>query len=213
MSFRRIIGCLILVGSVSSLVGCAGPKVVKSGFLVDYTGFEPSAHDENALVYWSNDHTLSEYDRLMIDPIVVYFHQDAKGVGVDPNELNELTAYMREAVVKAVGDQYRIVDQPARGVLRLRAALTDVKRTRPLLNIHPTTKLSGLGLGGASMEAELIDSVSNERVVAVVDSDYGDRMNIAEGLSKWGHAKAVMDGWASRLRQRLDEAHGVTEVD
>ncbi len=76
------------------------------------------------------------------------------------------------------------------------------------MNIHPATKLSGVGLGGASMEAEAIDSVSGRRVFAVVDTRQGSRFALTAGLSELGHAKQVITHWVERFVKRVDEAHG-----
>jgi len=76
------------------------------------------------------------------------------------------------------------------------------------MNIHPATKLSGLGLGGASMEAEALDSQTGERVFAVVDTRQGKRMSIGAGLSEFGHAKQVIEHWVERFVSRVDKAHG-----
>ena len=68
-------------------------------------------------------------------------------------------------------------------------------------------KLLGSGLGGASLEAEILDSVSHEQLAALVESKLGNRFRL-EGLAKWGDAKRIMDNWAKWVRERLDEAHG-----
>src|SRR5438445_10320291 len=60
-------------------------------------------------------------------------------------------------------------------------------------------KMIGAGLGGAAMEAEAIDSVSKERLAAIVVSEAGSRLGFTAGLSTFGHAKEVMDGWQSVL--------------
>ncbi len=101
--------------------------------------------------------------------------------------------------------------KPGPGVLRLRAAITDIEKTTPIMNIHPAMKISGIGLGGASMEAEAVDSQTRERVIAVVDSREGSRASIGAGLQTFGHAKQVMDFWVERFRKNLDKAHGVKE--
>ncbi len=93
-------------------------------------------------------------------------------------------------------------------MLRIRIAITDIKKTTAVANIHPAMKMSGIGLGGASMEAEAVDSVSGERVGAIVDSQSGGRLGITAGLKKYGHAQQVMDGWVERFVKRLDKAHG-----
>ncbi len=69
-------------------------------------------------------------------------------------------------------------------------------------------KLSGVGLGGASMEAEAIDSQSGERVLAVIDSQMGNRLSIVPGLDPLGHAKQVIRRWVKRFVKRMDKVHG-----
>ncbi len=76
------------------------------------------------------------------------------------------------------------------------------------MNIHPATKLSGIGLGGASMEAEALDSQTGERVFAVVDTREGNRLSIGAGLSELGHAQQVIKHWIERFVNRVDRAHG-----
>ncbi len=104
--------------------------------------------------------------------------------------------------------RYQVVQKPGPGVLRLRVAITGIEKTTPILNIHPAMKISGIGLGGASMEAEAIDSRGGERVGAVVDSREGSRASIGAGLQTFGHAKEVMDFWVERFIKNLDKAHG-----
>ncbi len=91
-------------------------------------------------------------------------------------------------------------------MLRIRVAITQISETIPLLNIHPGMKLTGAGLGGASMEAEAVDSKTGKRVAAVMETESGNRLSIAAGFSQFGHAKQVMDGWIERFVKRLDAA-------
>jgi len=112
---------------------------------------------------------------------------------------------MREAVVKAVKDRYKVVDRPGQGVMRLQVTITDVKKGEPLMHLHWSTKLLGLGLGGATMRSTLSDSVTGEELGFAFISKQGNFFQLTEGLSKWGEAKAVMDEWAKEFRKRLDE--------
>jgi hypothetical protein len=144
----------------------------------------------------------------MIDPIAVYFASNAKGSGIDPEKLTVLTRYFRDNLAKRLSKNYKVVKNKGSGVARIRAAITDVEETDPLLNIHPAMKLTGAGLGGASMEAEIVDSVSGERMGAIVETRSGDRLAIAAGLSRLGHAKQVIDYWIERFVGNLDKAQG-----
>ena len=44
-------------------------------------------------------------------------------------------------------------------------------------------ELTGAGLGGASMEAEAVDSQTGKRVAAVMETESGKRLSIAAGFS------------------------------
>ena len=190
------------------LIGCQPHKAAFSGFLNDYSKLQPSPIVEDALYFANPARSLKDYNKFLIDPVIVHFAPNAKGTAFDPAKLTKLTDFTREEMMKALSERYQVVDAPGPGVLRIRAALTDIKKTIPAMNIHPATKLSGIGLGGASMEAEALDSQSGVRVIAVVDTRQGNRLSIGAGLSELGHAKQVIKHWIDRFVKRLDEAHG-----
>ena len=89
----------------------------------------------------------------------------------------------------------------------MRIALTDVQKSTWWANLHPGTKLTGAGTGQAAMEGELLDSVTGEQIAALVESQRGSQFEL-DTFSEYDDARDVMDDWASRFRQRLDEAHG-----
>ena len=142
----------------------------------------------------------------MLDPVVVHFAPTDEGTAIDPGKVKELTDYFHDQAVKALSKNYQVVGKAGSGVLRLRIAITKILETTPLLNIHPAMKFTGAGLGGASMEAEAIDSLTNKRVAAIVETASGSRLSIGAGLTSLGHAKQVIDGWVERFVKRLDAA-------
>ncbi len=192
------------------LAGCQSSKTAHSGFLGDYSGLRASSEHKGASVYKHPNLTLADYDKFMIDPILVHFAPNAKGTALDPRKVAQLTDYAAEQLRELLSARYQVASAAGPGVLRLRIALTDIKKTIPAMNIHPGTKLSGVGIGGASMEAEAIDSLSGERVLAVVDSGKGSFMAFKAGFESLGHAKEVIKTWAERFVKRVDDAHGYT---
>ena len=208
-SFVRPVGLATLaVAACGVLAGCQPHKAAFSGFLNDYSKLQPSPIVEDALYYANPTRSLKDYHKFLIDPVIVHFAPNAKGTAVDPTKLAILTDFAHDEMVKALSERYYVVTAPGPGVLRIRAALTDIEKTTPVMNIHPATKLSGVGLGGASMEAEALDSQSGVRVIAVVDTRQGNRLSIGAGLSELGHAKQVIKHWIDRFVKRVDEAHG-----
>lgn len=189
-------------------MGCTNSRSAFSGFLGDYSGLRANPDLDDALAYQSATRSLKDYDKFMIDPVIVHFAPNAKGTAIDPSKVKKLTDYAAEELRKSLSERYQVVSAPGPRVLRLRVALTDIKKTIPALNIHPATKLSGVGLGGASMEAEANDSQTGERVLAVVDTRKGNVFSVGAGLDALGHAKQVIDHWIKRFVSRVDKAHG-----
>ncbi|MHC4648447.1 MAG: DUF3313 domain-containing protein, partial [Planctomycetota bacterium] len=137
----------------------------------------------------------------------IHFHTGSKAKKkLKEEDLTDLKNYMHTALVKAIEDQYAVVYRPGPGVARARLAITDLKKSGIVQNILPIGKVAGTGLGGASLEAELIDSQTGEQIGALVESQIGKRLSL-DGYSTWGDAKAIMDRWAKQFRKRLDEAH------
>ncbi len=206
LSVRHV--TLLAAAACSLGTGCQAQKAAYSGFLGDYSKLRPSSVVEDALYFADPSMNLKDYDKFMLDPVIVHFAPDAQGTAFDPAKLGVLTEFARDEAVAALSKRYSVVERPGPGVLRIRVALTDIKKSIPAMNIHPATKLSGVGLGGASMEAEAIDSVSGRRVFAVVDTRQGSRFALTAGLSELGHAKQVITHWVERFVKRVDEAHG-----
>jgi len=196
-----LIALAIIVLAMQYGCGPKGPQTI--GFLSNYSRLE--AISDTSLRYINPINTLGNYSKFIIDPVEVYFHSKAKGTDISPKELAELRQHMYAAIHNVVLDRYNVVRKPGPGVARIRIALTDIEQSSPVLIAIPHTNLAGVGLGGASMEGEVVDSVTGEQIAAAIHSQRGSRLSL-KGLSKWGDAKAIMDGWAQSFKERLDEA-------
>ncbi len=184
---------------VSGLTACGSTAVKQSGFLQNYGQLKADPKFDDALRFQATDVNLASYSAMVVDPVVVHFSPDADGNTIDPTRLKEVTDYFDEAISKTLPKLgLKKTTQSGPGVLRLRVAVTNISETVPIANIHPAMKLSGLGLGGAAMEAEIVDSVSGKRVIAIVESRQGDRLGIAAGLQSLGQAKQVIVYWVER---------------
>ena len=210
--------------AVALLAGCAagGMKdVQKTGFLSDYSQLKPGTDDQAALVYIKPGVDLKPYNKLMFERFVVLLSDSAQYREIDPAMLKEMTDYYQNAVFAAFKDGYEIVDQPGPGVLRVRIAITELKPSSPVSNtlssIIPvgivvagaTKAVSGdnLGTGEAATEMEALDSMTGERLAAVVDKRQGGKMAFR---GQWTDTKDAFDYWAKRFRTRLDEMRGVS---
>jgi hypothetical protein len=196
----KAVHLIIAVVVIASLAGCGSQKKrPTAGFLSDYSRLEPLKGNENYLVY-INRSIAKNYDKFMIDPVKIHFVSNTPKLTED--EQATLCQYLYKAFWDNISDERNVTYDPGPGVGRLRVAITDLKESNVALNLIPHTKLTGVGLGRASMEAELVDSLTGEQIAATIRSQSGNRLAL-DGLSKWGDMKAVMDGWAKDLKANI----------
>ena len=190
-----------VIGMMLIQCGCGGVGA-KTGFLTDYSRLRK---ESNSSLRYIKEGALARYSNFIVDPVEVHFHNKAKSKGkLTQQQMTDLTNYMHARIAKAVEDSgKRVVYQPGSGVARIRVALTDIDKSSAA-SLLPQAKLIGAGIGGASMEAEVVDSMTGEQIGAVVESKMGSRMPFAN-LGEWDAAKQVMDDWAKRFQKRLDE--------
>lgn len=191
---------------IMGIIGCTTSQPKYSGFLGDYSGLRPSVIEKGAEQYFHPSKAIADYDAFMIDPVRVQFARGSDATAIDPAKILELSVYFREKLISQLrSGGYSVKDKSGRNTLTVRVAITGLKKTNPLLNIHPATKMSGAGLGGASFEGECVDSVTGERIAAVVHSKKGSKTSMKAGLSDWDHAKQAMDFWAKTFVEQLNE--------
>lgn len=202
--------CLVCLGLLVALMaGCAATRAPASGFLGDYSNFQPDPQDKSMLFYEKPGVDWARYTRLMIDPVVIYYNPEAKYRQIQPDELKKLTDCFRDTVIDEVQSSYPVVNEPSSDVLRIRAAITDLDPANPAVNV---LSVAGMGIpvdmGGASIEAEFLDSLSNERLAALIDRKIGNPIDIRihKGFTKWGYAEDAFKAWAKELHKELDAA-------
>lgn len=213
---RMVLAALLLC---AALTGCTSPPKSFSGFMESYAGFVPDPTFSGALIYRSDpDLDLTSYRALLVDPVVVHFGAESHVAGTDPAEVRALADHFRAAILRAFEGRYPLEERASEGVLRLRGAITDAVPASPGGNLlgallPPLTLYSFANkavtgthpfAGGASIELEVRDAATDERLAALVDRRSGGRFELISGATRWGQARAALDFWASELPARLD---------
>lgn len=198
----------------SGVVDCAEP-VQYSGFLQDYPTFEKGMKGVN-MHYIKEGVIFKQYKKIMLDQVTFYLKDDAKYKGINPDEIKFLSDLFAKAFIDALNDAYPLKDTPGPDVMRIRVAITDLESSKPGVRTHstiiPVGKYYSLvskrktgeypGIGSASMEAEFLDSVSNERIAAAIDRRPGRKNDVG----KFSAAKSAFEFWAKRLKEFLDDS-------
>jgi hypothetical protein len=230
----RTVFVVIISFVFMSAAGCAKKQTVKhSGFLENYPTFQPGPEGGIKHVYFREGVDFGSYNKVMLDHVVFYFKDDSKYKGIHADILKDLADAFHEAAVNALEGAYPLVDQPGPDVMRIRVAITDLEQGRPGLTLVTTVMPGGFGVKAikkattgthsfashTSVEAEMLDSVSGERIAAIMDEGEEleklklDISEVKKGMSKWGDVKDVFEFWAQRLRKWLDETHGIKTND
>jgi hypothetical protein len=198
-----------------------------SGFLDDYSKLAPDPKNGDLLLYEKDRDALKKYNKFIFNPVTIYLLPEAQNRGIDPDDLERLAIYFREAVTGELekSGRYKVVTDPGPDVLLLNVAITDVEptggkrnaavkgaATAATVGVAPGTSLlvPRLSVGKVSIEGEMLDSVSGERQVAFVTSKGGRRwFSGFNAFKKWGDIEAAFRSWAKEFLKRVDEVHGL----
>jgi hypothetical protein len=193
--------------------GCDSTKPQTLGFLSDYSKLrERSA---NSYVYLASGNPLGRYNKFIISPVQMYYDgcpvngtdvEVISGGKIKSQDALSFQVYMRDAISSAVRDSgLTVVSTGGPGVAKVRVAITGMKKSGFGRNL-PLGMLTGDRAGSLSMEAEIIDTVTDDQVGAIVETQTGNRFSWVD-YSSWDDANYVMSEWAKRFKDRLEEAH------
>jgi hypothetical protein len=210
------IAMVVVIGlAFMGLTGCASGQKY-SGFLGDNYKNLQAGPEGGVKERWIKPGVMfGKYNKLMVDSVIFYFADDSEYKGIDPNEMKELSDEFNKAIVEALKDKYPIVTEPGPDVARLRIAITGFKASKPVISGISSIVPAGIaisvvkkgaagswtGSGATSAELELLDSLSNNAILAAVDEKTA---GFTERFSKWGSAKEAFKFWADRIVKFMD---------
>jgi hypothetical protein len=210
--------------SLSFLVASAGMALSGdrySGFLEDYPEFQPDKDRKGALIFSKPGTSLKNYSKIMIDPIEIWIAPESKYKGINPHQLKALAGAFRQIIIDELEPDYPVVSKPGPGVLGLRLAITDLhmkKKKRGLLGYTPAgfvvTTAKNLAAGpkislvDAVIEAEMLDSQTNERIGALIDRQSATWNQKDKKITTWTEIERNLKFYAKRFRARMDAEHG-----
>jgi hypothetical protein len=221
-SLKTILTVFISLSMLLTSASWAASGAKYSGFLEDYPTLEADKDRKGALIYRKPGVALKNYTKIMIDPMEIWYAPDSKYKGIKPDQLKALADAFRESLVSALEPTYPVVSKPGPDVLRLRIAVTNVyvkKKKKRLLSFTPiglvvtgAQALAGknISLVDATIEAEMLDSQSNERLGVLIDrqSDSAEKKKKKKMKTSWENVQKTLQFYAERFRSRMDAEHG-----
>ena len=204
--------------SLSIIFSSQSYAAPNSGFLDDYSGLKADTDRSGAMVYRKDGVSLGAYDKIVISPIEIWYHPNTKYKGISPDEMKVLADTFASIIKRVLGKNYTVIGSSGQGVLIVRLAITNLKikkRKRGFFEYMPTGLLATtinkdvagkkMLLSDATIEAELLDGESGERLGTLTDS-------LSDTISKddepsWESLTNALTFYAIRFRSRLDAEH------
>ena len=212
---------LVFIGLLAlpiALIACGGVRgrrgtQMKSGFLGNYSELKHREGYDAQLLYINPNVQWSRYDAVQIDSVTLWATRETAKLTAQEKQL--LSAYLYRALHEEISLDFQIVDHPGPSVLRLRAALTTAKGAnvpmKAITTIVPQLRLLTtvvgvsadmvVTVGNATVEMELTDSVTGQRLAAAVDERAGKKA--FSQLKKWSDVEAACGFWGERVRRFL----------
>jgi len=220
MHIRKSVICAAVASTALLFSISQADELIYSGFMSDYSQLEKvtdGSADYRYIAPGAEDR-LAQYDAVMIDQPEIFIANDSPYRGVKPKHLDALADALRAKIAAAMSNDYYIVDRPGENVLYVSVAATNLKlkkKKKSLLGYTPAGMVSGAVIGAATsniakkaslqdvvIEFEAFDSVTNERLVAIIDS----RGNAKEDPTSWEELEMVFAAYGELMRCRFNNA-------
>jgi hypothetical protein len=181
---RQLLSGILAI--LAALTACSETtsQVELSGFLGDYSQLKEGRADQAQLIYIDSEADFSGYEKILIDPVVVWTGAGSSLADVSEKEQQRLADHLGAALREQLQLEFDLVESPSPGTLRLRSAITAIRQS------------------GASVELEVLDANSDKRLVAVADAHRGKEGGDTRA-AEWANVEEAFDYWANRARTRL----------
>lgn len=223
---KKFIGQLSSLFGVSfavlAIAGCAtteqAPNARMSGFLGDYSQLHPGKSGQAQYVYRDLSVDFSKYHKAILEPVQLWAAEsdDSTLKNLSKEDQQLLVDYLYVSLSDVLKRDYTLVNEPGPDVMRVKCAITEAKASSPVKEILSTITPYGLGIsyakkltvgthsgaGVVSVEGELLDSVTGQRLAAVVDRRAGSK-SLAGKYSRWGDVQDAFSFWARRMQTNL----------
>lgn len=194
---------------------------VKQSLLVNPAILEKGTGDQALYRYVNPKIDVKQYARIMIDPVLIekQGELDAKERENYQKLANNAYVYLTEEL----GKDYRIVQSPEPGTMRIQMAIIDADSSKTVRNVTSSVIPVGIaislakyaatgkqsGVGEITAEFRVTDAMNGELLAAGLDKRVGGK-DVSGVFDSWHHADAALKYWAQRGRYVLCTGRGET---
>lgn len=204
--------------SVLGLAACAEDTTQMAGQSRTVPMTQEEVLGRTSMIYRAANIDGRKYTRFIIDQVAVYRGTDTSWGGASEQEIQEMAAFLRTEMVRALGDRFPVVTAPGPNVARIKLTLAGLENNAAVL--APVSRLIPIGLvtniassaagkegsfsGSVTLSGEIVDGQTNQSLVVFAQKRGPDAMDIGSTFSDRDAQKAAITGFADAFRERLD---------
>lgn len=210
-------GRLSLVAVALALAGCGSADPVAYSGIASAPQLAPNPQDEHVPFRYATPVDWRSYNRIIIDPVVIYRGPDNQFGDMSEEDKAELAHAMQTAFVEKLKTRFALAGDPAPGTLRLRLTLTGASASTPVLSTVSRVDIGGglyngvqavrggegLFTGSVIYAAEIYDAPTSRLLNAFVSKQYPGSMNIGATFGSLDAAKTGLEKGADALVAQL----------
>jgi hypothetical protein len=210
---------ILVLTFISTAAGCATSEPVAYEGLASAAQLRPDTSDKTGRSPYSyrTQADWRQYNKVIVEPVTVYRGKDGQFGKMAEDDRFKLASYMQGKFAQVLQQRYAVVSAPGPATLRVRATLTGGKTTDPVLGplshidvaggVYNTVQSArgkeGSMTGSASYAVEVYDSVSNQLLLAYVEKQYPNALNIGANFAPMKASYVAIDKGANDLLARL----------
>lgn len=173
------------------------------------------------LVYLNPNVPLSNYHKILIDPVTIWAGPSSELNGVPADTQRQLANAAYADIYNALKGHCDMVQKASPGTIHFRFALVDTKEPNAVINTVATyapyassaysvasfafNKGVGYFAGTATGEGFATDAMNGTLLWQAVDKRGGTTTFVANTLDNWRDVRHVFETWGILLRQRLQQ--------
>jgi len=215
MAGRTAAGTLLMLALCEIVSGCAGVTPVAYSEVASSAYLAPNPSDSSGRVPYRYAAQVEwrHYDKVMLDPIVVYRGRDNQFGEMSERDKTALAAYMRTRFQETLSTRFAVTNNRAPNTLHVRLTLTGAVANTPVLGTLSRFDLAGVVYNGVQTArdgegsmtgsviyvVEIFDAPSGRLLSAFVSKQYPTPYDIQASVGSLAAAQAGIDKGADAL--------------
>jgi hypothetical protein len=209
---------LVLAAAVFVTSGCStgGQRLTQSGFLPEYTVLQKARSLKNTVIWISPGYDPGHYASIIVEP--VKWLAPPREAKVEQVLRNDFARSLTDALSTGRRTLKIISSTPgAKQTLRVRSAITGMRRTRWFVNAPlQAVQLVAGGLpifaplqGGASEEIQVEDAATGQPLIQIATFHNGKPWNVKGSYVAYDHARAAFGKAAETVARVVNDPASV----